>query len=184
VNDSSGTATFDGGQVCGCFGQHTNMDLHGLDHFTIRTNDLSASVGFYRDIIALHPGPRPAASIPGSWLYSVNYRNPSVHLVQVQELSTKTQNCALDHVAFGRPGCRSSCAICAMLITSIVHKLSSNSTSYRFFFASRAVFRLKLTSTRRASRTPRHHSPSDPGFGIGSIGVSRVTEAVPRGHFS
>jgi catechol 2,3-dioxygenase-like lactoylglutathione lyase family enzyme len=79
------------------------MDLHGLDHFTMRTNDLFASVSLYQDIIGLHPGPRPKTSVPGSWLYSDNCPNPLVHLVQVQELCSRGDG-ALDHVAFRAAG--------------------------------------------------------------------------------
>ena len=46
------------------------MPILGMDHFTILTTNAAETVAFYEDILGLTPGPRPAFSFPGAWLYS------------------------------------------------------------------------------------------------------------------
>src|SRR5690348_18488124 len=41
-----------------------------LDHFNIRTRNLSDTVRFYEDILGLEKGPRPNFAFPGAWMYS------------------------------------------------------------------------------------------------------------------
>ena len=68
-----------------------------LDHVNIRTNDLDATVSFYRDIVGLDPGPRPNFSFGGAWLYDEG--RPIVHIVLASEPVAPPQG-PLDHVAF------------------------------------------------------------------------------------
>src|SRR4051795_5232555 len=49
-----------------------------IDHVTIATDDLETTVAFYRDVLGLVVGPRPAFPFAGAWLYA-NGR-PIVHL--------------------------------------------------------------------------------------------------------
>ena len=46
------------------------MPILGMDHFTILTTNAAETVAFYGDILGFAPGPRPAFSFPGAWLYS------------------------------------------------------------------------------------------------------------------
>ncbi len=46
------------------------MPIARMDHFTILTTDAVKTIAFYRDTLGLEPGPRPAFSFPGAWLYN------------------------------------------------------------------------------------------------------------------
>ena len=46
------------------------MPIDRMDHFTILTTDAEKTVAFYNDILGFTPGPRPAFSFPGAWLYN------------------------------------------------------------------------------------------------------------------
>ncbi|MCH7544592.1 MAG: VOC family protein [Proteobacteria bacterium] len=77
------------------------MALSALDHFTIVTADLDASVAFYTGILGLADGPRPAFDGPGAWLYCGD--RPAVHLVGGGG-GKDTGTGAIDHVAFRASG--------------------------------------------------------------------------------
>jgi len=36
--------------------------IHGMNHFTVLTDDLDKTLGFYVDLLGLKPGPRPEES--------------------------------------------------------------------------------------------------------------------------
>jgi catechol 2,3-dioxygenase-like lactoylglutathione lyase family enzyme len=59
------------------------MPLLRLDHVNVRTNRLGAMIAWYRDVLGMEPGPRPAFSFGGAWLYCDGH--PIVHLVEVDE---------------------------------------------------------------------------------------------------
>jgi catechol 2,3-dioxygenase-like lactoylglutathione lyase family enzyme len=45
--------------------------MTGLDHYTLRVRDVDASLAFYRTVLGLEPGPRPATlRNPEHWLYA------------------------------------------------------------------------------------------------------------------
>ncbi len=77
------------------------MALSALDHYTINTADLDASVAFYTEILGLAEGPRPAFDSPGAWLYCGN--RPAVHLVTGGARNDAGTG-AIDHVAFRASG--------------------------------------------------------------------------------
>ena len=54
------------------------MQVRHLDHFTLRTTRLAQSRDFYEQVIGLRPGPRPAFSFAGAWLYAED--RPLLHL--------------------------------------------------------------------------------------------------------
>ena len=77
------------------------MALKRLDHVNVRTSNLAAMVSWYQDVLGFEPGPRPAFSFGGAWLYCDGL--PIVHLVE-----TGTRPAALDpaleHFAIGADG--------------------------------------------------------------------------------
>lgn len=77
------------------------MALSALDHYTIMTADLDASVAFYTEILGLADGPRPAFDAPGAWLYCDD--RPVVHLI-TGGTRKDTGTGAIDHVAFRASG--------------------------------------------------------------------------------
>jgi catechol 2,3-dioxygenase-like lactoylglutathione lyase family enzyme len=46
------------------------MPVSAMDHFTILTDDLPATLAFYEEFLGLKPGARPPFSFPGAWLYA------------------------------------------------------------------------------------------------------------------
>jgi len=72
------------------------MPAIALDHVTIRTTDLNATVSFYRHFLALRPGFRPAFSMGGAWLYAEDGDYPILHVIATDRLETGMR----DHVAF------------------------------------------------------------------------------------
>lgn len=83
-----------------------------LDHYSIRTTQLDATVGFYCDLLGLRNGERPPFKFPGAWLY--NDRQALVHIIGIdpndpsglieylgdKDPSTLVGGGAFDHVAF------------------------------------------------------------------------------------
>ncbi|MDQ0668401.1 VOC family protein [Pseudomonas sp. 21615526] len=84
------------------------MTVHYLDHFTLRTEHVDATVSFYRDALGLEEGWRPAFPFPGSWLYSAG--RPLLHIASLQGSAAQLEtylgvraagdgSSALDHIA-------------------------------------------------------------------------------------
>jgi catechol 2,3-dioxygenase-like lactoylglutathione lyase family enzyme len=67
-----------------------------MDHFTILTADTAETVSFYEDILGFTPGPRPAFSFRGAWLY--NEGKAVLHVVEKSVLPEGGG--LLDHIAF------------------------------------------------------------------------------------
>jgi catechol 2,3-dioxygenase-like lactoylglutathione lyase family enzyme len=44
------------------------MPAVAMNHFTILTDDLDATVDFYTDLLGLQVGPRPPFNFPGAWM--------------------------------------------------------------------------------------------------------------------
>jgi catechol 2,3-dioxygenase-like lactoylglutathione lyase family enzyme len=77
------------------------MPAIAMDHFTILTEDVDATVAFYRDLLELQPGPRPPFDFPGAWLYGGG--RPILHVVGGRPLPDDPQG-VLDHMAFSATG--------------------------------------------------------------------------------
>lgn len=77
------------------------MPAIAMDHFTILTEDVAATVAFYRDILELEAGPRPPFAFPGAWLYGGG--RPILHVVGGRALPEDPQG-VLDHMAFSATG--------------------------------------------------------------------------------
>lgn len=92
-----------------------------LNHFSIRTPDLDASRAFYRDVLGLTDGPRPAFPFPGAWMYRAehgDYANAVVHLIGIdsspadglqgylgeRDPAGLQGSGAVDHIAFNADG--------------------------------------------------------------------------------
>jgi catechol 2,3-dioxygenase-like lactoylglutathione lyase family enzyme len=77
------------------------MVIAGMNHFTVLTDDVDATVGFYRDLLGLTQGPRPALGFPGAWLYA----GPQavLHVVGGRPRSELRAG-VIDHMAFSASG--------------------------------------------------------------------------------
>ncbi len=68
-----------------------------LDHATINTSDVAASVAFYGHFLALKPGWRPDWDVGGAWLYAVDGDYPILHLLETPKADGVSM---FNHVAF------------------------------------------------------------------------------------
>jgi catechol 2,3-dioxygenase-like lactoylglutathione lyase family enzyme len=74
------------------------MNIVRLDHATINTADLMASVAFYGHYLGLKPGWRPPFDIGGAWLYPEDGSYPILHLIARKE--SIGRGGMFDHIAF------------------------------------------------------------------------------------
>lgn len=68
-----------------------------LDHATINTDDVAASVAFYGHFLGLKPGWRPNWSASGAWLYAADGDYPILHLLETPRSDGAGM---FNHVAF------------------------------------------------------------------------------------
>jgi catechol 2,3-dioxygenase-like lactoylglutathione lyase family enzyme len=81
------------------------MALEALEHVTINCADLAATCDFYRDVLGLAEGFRPALGFAGHWLYCGDV--PVVHLLGRDGAAPENRAAeqggatgSFDHVAF------------------------------------------------------------------------------------
>jgi catechol 2,3-dioxygenase-like lactoylglutathione lyase family enzyme len=77
------------------------MPVKRMDHFTILTDDLPATLAFYEEFLDLKPGARPPFSFPGAWLYADGGRgkDPILHVVAGRDRKLLVKG-VIDHMAF------------------------------------------------------------------------------------
>jgi catechol 2,3-dioxygenase-like lactoylglutathione lyase family enzyme len=75
--------------------------IHGMNHFTVLTDDLDKTLGFYVDLLGLKPGPRPDLGFPGAWLYADS--SAVLHIIAGRALPEQRAG-VLDHMAFSASG--------------------------------------------------------------------------------
>lgn len=73
------------------------MTAHAMNHFTILAQDLQETCTFYRDLLGLTEGYRPAMGFPGAWLYAGD--TAVLHVVARNPLPQQRAG-VLDHMAF------------------------------------------------------------------------------------
>jgi catechol 2,3-dioxygenase-like lactoylglutathione lyase family enzyme len=113
------------------------MPIGKLDHYSIRTLDLSASENFYTRIMGFSIGFRPPFNFPGLWLYNgASYPETLgvVHIIGVdldnpeglkeylgdRDLSSLQGSGTVDHMAFRATG-----------LTEMRARLQENKVAYR-----------------------------------------------------
>jgi catechol 2,3-dioxygenase-like lactoylglutathione lyase family enzyme len=81
------------------------MSVTAMNHFTILTDDLPATLAFYAEHLDLRPGARPPFDFPGAWLYADGGRGkePILHIVAGIE-SERLVKGVIDHMAFSGKG--------------------------------------------------------------------------------
>jgi catechol 2,3-dioxygenase-like lactoylglutathione lyase family enzyme len=81
------------------------MSVTAMNHFTILTDDLPATLAFYEDHLDLKPGARPPFTFPGAWLYADGGRGkePILHIVAGIKKERLVKG-VLDHMAFSGKG--------------------------------------------------------------------------------
>ena len=73
------------------------MAVTAMNHFTILTDDIEATVRFYETHLGLASGPRPAFSVPGAWLYCGD--TPILHVAGGHSRDALRPG-VIDHMAF------------------------------------------------------------------------------------
>lgn len=75
------------------------MAVSSMNHFTILTDDLDGTVAFYRDLLDLQAGPRPAFGFPGAWLYPPGGQHAILHVMAGRSRRELVKG-VIDHNAF------------------------------------------------------------------------------------
>ena len=73
------------------------MPISGMNHFTVLTSDLEASMTFYVDVLGLRDGFRPDFDFPGAWLYVDD--QPILHIIAGRSVPASPRG-VIDHMAF------------------------------------------------------------------------------------
>mgnify|MGYP000865235025 FL=1 len=73
------------------------MAILGMNHFTVLTADLSATLAFYGDVLGLRSGKRPPFNFPGAWMYSGE--TAVLHVIAGRALPADPAG-LIDHMAF------------------------------------------------------------------------------------
>jgi catechol 2,3-dioxygenase-like lactoylglutathione lyase family enzyme len=79
------------------------MPVSAMNHFTILTDDLDATVAFYGELLGLRPGPRPPFGFPGAWLYAEGASHAILHVIAGRERRELLKG-VIDHNAFTGQG--------------------------------------------------------------------------------
>ena len=81
------------------------MAVTAMNHFTILTDDLPATLAFYEEHLNLRPGARPPFKFPGAWLYAEGGRgkHPILHIVAGKQKKDLVKG-VIDHMAFSGKG--------------------------------------------------------------------------------
>ena len=74
------------------------MFVQQIDHYTVLTADLAASVDFYEQVLGLRRGPRPPFGFDGAWIYGPSGQ-PLIHLVTRSGEGDRTGSGCIDHIA-------------------------------------------------------------------------------------
>lgn len=75
------------------------MAVSAMNHFTILTDDLDATLAFYKAHLGFAPGPRPPFKFPGAWLYAAGGSDAILHVIAGREKKELVKG-VLDHMAF------------------------------------------------------------------------------------
>lgn len=75
------------------------MPATAVNHFTVLTDDLPATLDFYAEFLRLEPGPRPPFTFPGAWLYAEGGNDAILHIIAGRERKDLVKG-VLDHMAF------------------------------------------------------------------------------------
>ncbi len=75
------------------------MAVSGMNHFTILTDNLDATLDFYKTHLEFSPGARPPFTFPGAWLYAAGGSDAILHVIAGRDRKDLVKG-VLDHMAF------------------------------------------------------------------------------------
>ena len=82
------------------------MSATSVNHFTILTDNLPATLDFYAEHLDLVPGSRPPFAFPGAWLYPKDAAaspNAILHIIAGRERAALVAG-VIDHMAYSATG--------------------------------------------------------------------------------
>jgi catechol 2,3-dioxygenase-like lactoylglutathione lyase family enzyme len=81
------------------------MTVTAVNHFTILTDNLPATLAFYEEHLNLKSGARPPFTFPGAWLYADGGKGPDpiLHIVAGIKKERLVKG-VIDHMAFSGKG--------------------------------------------------------------------------------
>ena len=81
------------------------MTVTAVNHFTVLTDNLPATLAFYEEHLNLKPGARPPFTFPGAWLYADGGKGPHpiLHIVAGVNKERLVKG-VLDHMAYSGVG--------------------------------------------------------------------------------
>ena len=96
------------------------MSVTAVNHFTVLTDDLPATLAFYEEHLNLKAGARPPFTFPGAWLYADGGKGPDpiLHIVAGIKKDRLVKG-VIDHMAFSGKG-----------LSAAVGKLKTRGISY------------------------------------------------------
>jgi catechol 2,3-dioxygenase-like lactoylglutathione lyase family enzyme len=107
------------------------MPVTAMNHFTILTDDVPATVHFYRDLLGLTEGRRPPLDFPGAWLYAGDAA--ILHVVggrSAEELRAGV----IDHMAFSAHDLSDTLALLASRNIAHTCRRQAQSGIWQVFF--------------------------------------------------
>ena len=108
------------------------MPATAMNHFTILTDDVERTVGFYGDLLGLTPGWRPPLTFPGAWLYAGSAA--ILHVVGGRPRD-ELKSGVIDHMAFSARGLADTLALLTSRnIEHTCRKQAGSGTWQVFFF--------------------------------------------------
>ena len=109
------------------------MAVSGMNHFTILTDNLDATLVFYKEHLEFAPGPRPPFKFPGAWLYAKGGSDAILHIIAGRDKKDLVKG-VLDHMAFTAQGLEPAVArLEAHGVAYELRKLPSYGTWQLFF---------------------------------------------------
>ncbi len=79
------------------------MTVSAMNHFTILTDDVDATLAFYAEHLGLRAGARPPFTFPGAWLYAQDGRDAILHVIGGCSRASMVKG-VIDHMAFSARG--------------------------------------------------------------------------------
>ena len=108
------------------------MPATAMNHFTILTDDVAATVEFYRDLLGLAEGWRPPLAFPGAWLYAGE--SAVLHVIGGRERGELKAG-VIDHMAFSATNLPDTLArLAARNVVHTCRRLPEAGTWQVFFF--------------------------------------------------
>ena len=108
------------------------MNVSGMNHFTVLTDDVQGTIDFYARFLGLTDGPRPDLGFPGAWLYA-----DDVAILHVVGGKTREhlKPGVIDHMAFTSQGLAATLAkLTAHNVEHVCRQQIGTRTWQVFFF--------------------------------------------------